>query len=47
MRLGSPYRSGRVDHWLKVKNPAGAGRAPRDGRRLGPEAVGPRAAYLK
>ena len=19
-RLGSPYRSGRVDHWLKVKN---------------------------
>jgi bifunctional non-homologous end joining protein LigD len=21
-RLGSPYRSGRSDHWLKVKNPA-------------------------
>jgi bifunctional non-homologous end joining protein LigD len=21
-RRGSPYRSGRVDHWLKVKNPA-------------------------
>ena len=21
-RLGSAYRSGRVDHWLKVKNPA-------------------------
>jgi bifunctional non-homologous end joining protein LigD len=21
-RLGSPYRSGRADHWLKVKNPA-------------------------
>ena len=21
-RLGSPYRSGRVNHWLKVKNPA-------------------------
>jgi bifunctional non-homologous end joining protein LigD len=21
-RLGSPYRSGRTDHWLKVKNPA-------------------------
>ena len=20
-RLGTPYRSGRVDHWLKVKNP--------------------------
>ena len=20
-RLGSPYRSGRVDHWLKTKNP--------------------------
>jgi bifunctional non-homologous end joining protein LigD len=21
-RLGSPYRAGRVSHWLKVKNPA-------------------------
>ena len=21
-RLGSDYRAGRVDHWLKVKNPA-------------------------
>ncbi len=21
-RLGSPYRSGRIDHWLKIKNPA-------------------------
>jgi ATP-dependent DNA ligase len=21
-RLGSPYRSGRVDHWLKINNPA-------------------------
>jgi ATP-dependent DNA ligase len=21
-RLGTPYRSGRVDHWLKIKNPA-------------------------
>jgi bifunctional non-homologous end joining protein LigD len=21
-RLGSPYRSGRVSHWLKIKNPA-------------------------
>jgi bifunctional non-homologous end joining protein LigD len=21
-RLGSYYRSGRVDHWLKIKNPA-------------------------
>jgi ATP-dependent DNA ligase len=21
-RLGSPYRSGRSDHWIKVKNPA-------------------------
>jgi ATP-dependent DNA ligase len=21
-RLGSPYQSGRVNHWLKVKNPA-------------------------
>ncbi len=21
-RLGSPYRSGRADHWLKIKNPA-------------------------
>ena len=23
-RLGSSYRSGRVDHWLKIKNPAQA-----------------------
>jgi bifunctional non-homologous end joining protein LigD len=23
-RLGSPYRSGRTDHWLKIKNPAAA-----------------------
>jgi hypothetical protein len=22
MRLGSHYRAGRVDHWLKTKNPA-------------------------
>jgi bifunctional non-homologous end joining protein LigD len=21
-RRGSPYRSGRTDHWLKIKNPA-------------------------
>jgi ATP-dependent DNA ligase len=21
-RLSSPYHSGRVDHWLKIKNPA-------------------------
>ena len=21
-RLGAPYRSGRIDHWLKIKNPA-------------------------
>ena len=21
-RLGTPYKSGRVDHWLKIKNPA-------------------------
>jgi bifunctional non-homologous end joining protein LigD len=21
-RLGSPYRSGRTDHWLEIKNPA-------------------------
>jgi bifunctional non-homologous end joining protein LigD len=21
-RLGSPYKPGRVDHWLKIKNPA-------------------------
>jgi ATP-dependent DNA ligase len=21
-RLGSHYQSGRVDHWLKIKNPA-------------------------
>ena len=23
-QLGSPYRSGRVNHWLKIKNPAAA-----------------------
>jgi bifunctional non-homologous end joining protein LigD len=23
-RLGSPYRSGRSPHWVKVKNPAAA-----------------------
>jgi bifunctional non-homologous end joining protein LigD len=22
-RLGSPYRGGRLAHWVKVKNPAG------------------------
>ena len=21
-RLGSPYRAGRTDHWIKIKNPA-------------------------
>jgi ATP-dependent DNA ligase len=21
-RLGSPYRAGRSDHWLKIKNPS-------------------------
>ena len=40
-RLGSPYRSGRADCWLKVKNPAAlalgspSGYAPR-GRRPAP-----------
>jgi len=24
-RIGSHYRSGRVDHWLKIKNPSSAG----------------------
>jgi hypothetical protein len=32
-RLGSPYRSGRSDHWLKIKSPMG-------GRGLGPLAEG-------
>jgi ATP-dependent DNA ligase len=37
-RLGSPYRSGRVDHWLKVKNPVAPAvrrevEEDRDGRR--------------
>jgi bifunctional non-homologous end joining protein LigD len=26
-RLGSRYRSGRVDHWLKIKNPMAPARA--------------------
>jgi hypothetical protein len=29
-RLGSPYRSGRTDHWIKVKNP----RPPQSNARL-------------
>jgi bifunctional non-homologous end joining protein LigD len=33
-RLGSPYRSGRVDHWLKIKNPA-APAVRRERRRIG------------
>jgi bifunctional non-homologous end joining protein LigD len=37
-RLGSPYRSGRVDCWVKIK-PGGTGGAARGGRGLGLEAV--------
>jgi hypothetical protein len=35
-RLGSPYRSGRSAHWVKVKNPKapGAKREARSGRDL-------------
>jgi ATP-dependent DNA ligase len=44
-RLGYPYRSGWVYHWLKIKNP-GAGREARGGGRLGRKAMGARAAYL-
>jgi ATP-dependent DNA ligase len=33
-RLGSPYRSGRSEHWLKIKNPSAPGRAARGGRGL-------------
>jgi bifunctional non-homologous end joining protein LigD len=34
-RLGSTYRSGRSKHWLKTKNPAGAGRKARSRGGLG------------
>ena len=34
-RKDSPYRSGRTPDWLKSKNPASAGGAPRGGGRLG------------
>ena len=34
-RLGSPYRSGRSDHWLKIKNTAAPRRKARGERRLG------------
>jgi bifunctional non-homologous end joining protein LigD len=36
--LGSYYRSGRVNHWLNVKNPEARG-TPRGRRRLGPQAM--------
>ena len=32
---GSHYRSGRVDHWLKIKNPGGAGGTARGRGELG------------
>jgi bifunctional non-homologous end joining protein LigD len=35
-RLGSPYRAGRSDHWIKVKNPA----APASGAARGRRGVG-------
>ena len=34
-RLGSPYCSGRVDHWLKIKESGVTGGAARSGRGLG------------
>ena len=36
-RLGSPYRSGRTDHWLKIKNRAGERR-----KRIGAANMGAR-----
>ena len=38
-RLGSPYRSGRVNDWLKIKKPGGAGGEARGGGRLGRQAA--------
>jgi bifunctional non-homologous end joining protein LigD len=38
-RLGSPYRSGRTDHWLKIKNP----KAPAVKREAERQAPGTRA----
>jgi bifunctional non-homologous end joining protein LigD len=43
-RVGSPYRSGRVDHWLKVKNPAAPAVKREAGRGLGRQAMEPRTA---
>jgi bifunctional non-homologous end joining protein LigD len=34
-RFGSPYRAGRSNHWLKIKNPAAPDRASARGGRLG------------
>jgi bifunctional non-homologous end joining protein LigD len=44
-RLGSHYRSGRVDHWLKIKKPGGSSGEARDRRRLGRQAMGARSAF--
>jgi hypothetical protein len=40
--LGSPYRAGRVDHWLKDQEPGGAGGATRGGGGLGLQTMGTR-----
>jgi bifunctional non-homologous end joining protein LigD len=46
-RLGSPYRSGRVDHWLKIKNPAAPAMKREMEEDWGPKRWAGRAAYLK
>jgi len=38
-RLGSHYRSGCVDHWLKIKNPA-APAVKREAKKIGAASVG-------
>ena len=46
-RLGSPYRSGRVDHWLKIKNPAAPAVQRETEEDRGPKRWARGAAYLK
>ena len=43
-QLGSPYKSGRVDHWLKIKNPAAGRQYDARRKRIGvPSGKGDRA----
>ena len=46
-RLGSPYRSGQVDHWLKIKNPAAPAVQRETEEDRGPKRWARGAAYLK